>query len=404
MTEESGRTQIDELLERGEETGCIEFAEIAEAVEEMSLDDSRVEAIYQEAQRRGITLAEDCSGSREDTTEGSYTPELFADATSDALQIFLRDISQRRLLTAAEEVELAKRIERGDQEAKNRMIEANLRLVVANAKRYRGLGLPFLDLIQEGILGLIRAVEKFDYRRGFKFSTYATWWIRQAMQRGLQHQARTIRIPVHIGQELTKLRAAERKLVAELGRDPTDAELAAVMGVTPAHLDELRAAERVPVSLETPVGGDGDAELGELLPAEGPSPLEAVAVELEEESIRRALERLDPNARLVIELRFGLGGREPMTLREVAKLMDLSAEGVRKLERRALRRLAEQRAAGRGDDRERELLGRAAPLVGAHQELLGVGPRVRRRHARPARDLGVVQRRDERLGVGAGPL
>src|SRR5919199_2594508 len=343
MSEESVRTPVDELLDRAEESGCLEFSEIAEAVEDMNLDEERVEGLYQEAQRRGITLAEDCSGSREDTTEGSYTPELFADATSDSLQIFLRDISQRRLLTAAEEVELAKRIERGDQEAKNRMIEANLRLVVANAKRYRGLGLPFLDLIQEGILGLIRAVEKFDYRRGFKFSTYATWWIRQAMQRGLQHQARTIRIPVHIAQELTKLRAAERKLVAELGRDPTDAELAAALGVDPDHIDELRAAERVPVSLETPVGGDGDAELGELLPAEGPSPLEAVAVELEEESIHRALERLDENARRVIVLRFGLGGREPMTLREVAKIMGLSAEGVRKLERRALRRLAEER-------------------------------------------------------------
>src|SRR5581483_1713409 len=151
----------------------------------------------------------------------SYTVDEMADATSDSLQLFLRDISQRPLLTAEEEVELAKRIERGDQEAKARMIESNLRLVVSNAKRYRGLGLPFLDLIQEGILGLIRAVEKFDYRRGFKFSTYATWWIRQAMQRGLQHHSRTIRIPVHIGQELTKVRAVERKLSSELGREPT---------------------------------------------------------------------------------------------------------------------------------------------------------------------------------------
>src|ERR687885_382302 len=335
MSEESVRTPVDELLDRAEESGCLEFSEIAEAVEEMNLDEDRVEALYQEAQRRGITLSEDCSGSREESDS--------ADATSDSLQIFLRDISQRRLLTATEEVELAKRIERGDQEAKNRMIEANLRLVVANAKRYRGLGLPFLDLIQEGILGLIRAVEKFDYRRGFKFSTYATWWIRQAMQRGLQHQARTIRIPVHIGQELSRLRAAERKLSAELGRDPTDAELASTLGIDPAHLDELRAAERVPVSLETPVGGEGEAELGELLAAEGPSPLEEVALELEEESIRRALERLDDTARRVIELRFGLGGAEPLTLREGAQKMGLSAEGVRELERRALRRLAEER-------------------------------------------------------------
>jgi RNA polymerase primary sigma factor len=332
---------VEELLRRGEENGALEFSEVAEAVEGLDIDEERIEELYREARRRGIELTE--NGVRPDNPEAPYTHDAVAEATSDSLQLFLRDIAQRPLLTASEEVDLAKRIERGDQAAKDRMIEANLRLVVSNAKRYRGAGLPFLDLIQEGILGLIRAVEKFDYRRGFKFSTYATWWIRQAMQRGLQHQARTIRIPVHIGQELTKLRGAERKLVAELGRDPTDRELAKALGVEPDHIDELRAAERVPVSLETPVGGDGDAELGELLASEGPTPLEEVAVELEEESIRRALDRLDDNARRVIELRFGIGGREPMTLREVAKLMDLSAEGVRKLERRALRRLAEER-------------------------------------------------------------
>src|SRR3954449_9537578 len=313
MSEETPRTPVDELLDRGEEAGCLEFSAIAEFVEETGLDEEGTEALYVEAQRRGITLSEDCSVQSDDSSEsgeGTYTPELFADATSDSLQIFLRDISQRRLLTAAEEVELAKRIERGDQEAKNRMIEANLRLVVANAKRYRGLGLPFLDLIQEGILGLIRAVEKFDYRRGFKFSTYATWWIRQAMQRGLQHHSRTIRIPVHIGQELTKIRSAERKLTTELGRDPTIEELAKSLGMDTAQIEELRSAERVPVSLETPVGSDGETELGSMLPSEGPSPLEEVAVELEEASIRKALERLDANARKVIELRFGIGRAE----------------------------------------------------------------------------------------------
>ena len=273
----------------------------------------------------------------------SYTQAEVAEATSDSLQLFLRDISQRPLLTAAEEIELAKRIEKGDTGAKNRMIESNLRLVVSNAKRYRGLGLPFLDLIQEGIIGLIRAVEKFDHRRGFKFSTYATWWIRQAMQRALQQQSRTIRIPVHVGQELSRVRAAERRLSGELGRDATDEEVAKAVDLSVDELEKLRAAERIPVSLETRVGSDGDTELGALLPQDGPTPFDELEVELAETSIRKALERLDARGRQVIELRFGLDGNEPLPLREVAKRMGLSAEGVRKLERRALRTLAEER-------------------------------------------------------------
>jgi RNA polymerase primary sigma factor len=273
----------------------------------------------------------------------SYTQAEVAEATSDSLQLFLRDISQRPLLTAAEEIALAKRIEKGDTAAKNRMIESNLRLVVSNAKRYRGLGLPFLDLIQEGIIGLIRAVEKFDYRRGFKFSTYATWWIRQAMQRALQQQSRTIRIPVHVGQELSRVRSAERRLAGELGRDPTPEEVAQHVGMGVQQLEDLRAAERIPVSLETRVGSDGETELGALLPQEGPTPFDELEVELAETSIRKALKRLDARGRQVIELRFGLDGNEPLPLREVAKRMGLSAEGVRKLERRALRTLAEER-------------------------------------------------------------
>jgi RNA polymerase primary sigma factor len=273
----------------------------------------------------------------------SYTQAEVAEATSDSLQLFLRDISQRPLLTADEEVALAKRIEKGDTDAKNRMIESNLRLVVSNAKRYRGLGLPFLDLIQEGIIGLIRAVEKFDHRRGFKFSTYATWWIRQAMQRALQQQSRTIRIPVHVGQELARVRSAERRLALELGRDPTDEEVAQAVELSVEQLEQLRMAERIPVSLEARVGTDGDTELGALLPQDGPSPFDELEVELAETSIRKALERLDARGRQVIELRFGLEGNEPLPLREVARRMGLSAEGVRKLERRALRTLAEER-------------------------------------------------------------
>jgi RNA polymerase primary sigma factor len=331
---------IDELLERAAESGRLEFSAVGEVIEAGQLDDEAAEQVYAEAQRRGIKLTDDCG---REVADQPLAPAAIADATSDSLQLFLRDIAQRPLLTAAEEIALAKRIERGDQRAKERMIESNLRLVVANAKRYRGLGLPFLDLIQEGILGLIRAVEKFDWRRGFKFSTYATWWIRQAMQRAIQHQARTIRVPVHVAQELAKLRTVERKLGTELGRDPTSEELAKRLDMRVDELEALRASERVPVSLETPIGSDGDTELGSLIPAEGPTPHEEVELDLEEESIRRALGRLDPKARMVIELRFGIGGREPLTLREVAEQVGLSAEGVRKLERRALMRLAEER-------------------------------------------------------------
>ena len=332
---------VERLLSRGEEAGCLEFSEIAAAVEEVDLPHGAVEDIYAEAERRGIEVSDDCA--RSVTQQPRFTNTEVAEATSDSLQLFLKDIAQHPLLTAEEEVDLAKRIERGDQRAKDRMIESNLRLVVANAKRYRGLGLPFLDLIQEGILGLIRAVEKFDYRKGFKFSTYATWWIRQAMQRGVQQHSRTIRLPVHVGQDLNRVRSAERRLATELGREPTLEEVAAEVRLDPERIEDLRSAERVPVSLETPVGEEGAAELGELLPSDAPTPHEEVALRLEEDSIRRALERLDPTARRVIELRFGVGGGDPLPLREVARLTGMSPEGVRKLERRALGRLAEER-------------------------------------------------------------
>jgi RNA polymerase primary sigma factor len=329
--------ELGALLHDAEAAGALDLAEAVALCEELGLEGS-VDEVRAEAERRGIEVTSEHAT----TARQVRAADEAAGPLGDSLQLFLRDVSQRRLLTAVEEVELSKRIERGDQEAKTRMIESNIRLVVSNAKRYRGLGLPFLDLIQEGMLGLIRAVEKFDHRRGYKFSTYATWWIRQAMQRGVQQHSRTIRIPVHIGQELTKVRAEERKLAASLGRDPTLEELAERTGIELERLDELRFVERVPVSLETPVGDDGGTALGELVPKEGPTPLEEVAVAFEERSIEQALRRLEPNERKVVELRFGLGGREPMALREVGKLTGLSSEGVRKLERRALRKLSEQ--------------------------------------------------------------
>jgi RNA polymerase primary sigma factor len=329
--------ELAALLRDAEAAGTLDISEAAALVEELGLEEAGVDLVRAEAERRGVEVTEEAPSQQE---RARAADELGA-AVGDSLQLFLRDVAQRHLLTAVEEVELAKRIERGDQAAKTRMIESNIRLVVSNAKRYRGLGLPFLDLIQEGMLGLIRAVEKFDHRRGFKFSTYATWWIRQAMQRGVQQHSRTIRIPVHIGQELTKVRAEERKLAATLGRDPTLEELSRQVGIEPDRLEELRSAERVPVSLETPVGDDGATELGELVPKEGPTPLEEVSVALEERSVRLALLQLEPNERTVIELRFGLDGRDPLPLREVGKATGLSSEGVRKLERRALRKLAE---------------------------------------------------------------
>jgi RNA polymerase primary sigma factor len=334
---ESLAPELATLLHDAEASGSLDLGEAAALCEELGAEAS-LEDLRTEAERRGIEV----TGEHLPTARPARPADPGVGPLGDSLQLFLRDVSQRRLLTAAEEVELSKRIERGDQEAKTHMIESNIRLVVSNAKRYRGLGLPFLDLIQEGMLGLIRAVEKFDHRRGYKFSTYATWWIRQAMQRGVQQHSRTIRIPVHIGQELTKVRAEERKLAASLGRDPTLEELSERTGIDIERLDELRSVERVPVSLETPVGDDGGTALGELVPKEGPTPLEEVAVAFEERSIEQALRSLEPNERKVVELRFGLGGREPMALREVGKLTGLSSEGVRKLERRALRKLAEQ--------------------------------------------------------------
>ncbi len=329
--------ELESLLREAEAIGHVELADLTAVAEELGIEHALEEA-RAEAERRGIDVIE----SQAPSATARQTHDELAGALGDSLQLFLRDVSRRSLLTAGEEVALAKRIERGDQQAKERMIESNIRLVVANAKRYRGLGLPFPDLVQEGILGLIRAVEKFDHRRGYKFSTYATWWIRQAMQRGVQQHSRTIRIPVHIGQELSRVRSEERKLAATLGRDPTNDELSAAVGIEPERLEELRSAERVSVSLETPVGEDGGTELGELVPGDGPSPLDEVALRLQERSVTRALRRLDAGERRVVELRFGLGGREPMPLREVGRATGMSSEGVRKLERRALRKLAEE--------------------------------------------------------------
>jgi RNA polymerase primary sigma factor len=260
--------------------------------------------------------------------------------TRDSLELFLRSARTYPLLTAAEEVELAQRIEKGDLEAKERMINSNLRLVVAQARRYQGHGLPMEDLVQEGMLGLIRAVEKFDWRRGFKFSTYGTLWIRQAIQRGLQNHGRTIRVPVHVAQRQVKVRKVESELSTKLGREPTDEEIAAVAELTVDEVIELRELSRGLASLDQPVSEDGETELGDLLASERPEPAEEVAASDRDQRLSEVVEQLPEAERNVIRLRFGLSGDEPRTLRQTGSELGFSAERARELEERALSRLA----------------------------------------------------------------
>jgi RNA polymerase primary sigma factor len=333
---------IDAFVERGEELGCLNLSELSELVQELELSDDETQALADRLEARGVELSDDCGRERV-TQPPHYDNVELANITSDALQLFLRDVRRHPLLSAAEEVELAKRIERGDLEAKERMVNANLRLVVSLAKKYQGHELALLDLIQEGILGLIRAVEKFDWRKGYKFSTYATFWIRQAIQRGLANQGRTIRIPVHIGQRQRKIARAERELALQLERAPTDAEVAAAAEITVEELEETREYTRTITSLERPVGEEGETQLGDLLPSSEREPVEVVEIGLREEAVHAALERLPEQEREVIKLRYGINGDEPTPLREAGKRLGLSPERVRRIEHKALERLAETR-------------------------------------------------------------
>ena len=266
-----------------------------------------------------------------------------AESTTDALQLFLREAGRHTLLTAAQEVALAKRIERGDLDAKQVMIQSNLRLVISIAKNYRNQGLPFLDLIQEGTLGLIRAVEKFDWRRGFKFSTYATWWIRQAVARALADKARTIRMPVHIVERLQKMNRAERTLWTMLGREPTIDEIAEEANLTVQQVNEVRAAARASSSLDAPVGDTDDAVLGDFVAAEDLLPEEKVELTLRSQALQAALGTLPERELEVVTLRYGLGGTEPKTLEEIGRRLGLTRERVRQIELDSLRRLAGER-------------------------------------------------------------
>jgi RNA polymerase primary sigma factor len=343
--------EIKGLLARGQVTGVLTFAEIANAVAELDLDESDVEELHGFLERSEIELVEEIDPASTAANEVERAPDkrtrrktkaldLRPDMTTDSLQLFLKDIGKVRLLTAQEEVDLAKRIERGDLDAKQKMVESNLRLVVSIAKNYRNQGLPFLDLIQEGTLGLVRAAEKFDYRKGFKFSTYATWWIRQAIARALADKARTIRIPVHVVEKLNKIGRAERKLVTELGREPTAEEIAEVTGIDPEEVDSIKRSAQAPVSLEKPVGDEEESEFGQFIADErAESPYERAAEILTKEALREALENLSYRERRVLELRYGLGGEHPRTLDEVGRTFNVTRERIRQIENQSLKKL-----------------------------------------------------------------
>jgi len=277
---------------------------------------------------------------RNASAENAPALEESREITTDSLQLFLKDIGKVDLLTAAQEVELAKRIERGSQRAKQAMVEANLRLVVSMAKKYRNRGLPFLDLIQEGTIGLVRAAEKFDHRKGFKFSTYATWWIRQAVARALADKARTIRMPVHIVEKLNKIVRSERELRAELGREPTSLEIGIDVELSPDEVEQIRRSSQAPVSLEKPVGDEQESEFGHFLTDENQElPDEAAEVTLREEMLRKMLGTLPSRQRAVLELRYGLNGEHPRTLDEVGRTFNVTRERIRQIQNQSLRKL-----------------------------------------------------------------
>jgi RNA polymerase primary sigma factor len=325
------------LLDAAETSGSIRHGELTEVLEPHDLQPLEVEALRREVEARGIEIVEE---EQPKEPPPNIAQQLSYETTTDALQLFLREAGRHPLLTAAQEVELAKRIERGDESAKQRMIQSNLRLVVSIAKNYRNQGLPFLDLIQEGTLGLIRAVEKFDWRRGFKFSTYATWWIRQAVARALADKARTIRMPVHIVERLQKMGRAERTLWAELGREPTLEEIADEANIPVQQATEVRAAARASTSLDQPVGEHEDAVFGDFVAGDGPLPEDEVEVSLRSQALAHALEALPTRARAVLVLRYGLDGSEPRTLEEIGRHLGLTRERVRQIEVDSLRNLA----------------------------------------------------------------
>jgi RNA polymerase primary sigma factor len=323
------------LVRQGQEAGFLTQEEIALALDELDLDAAQIDDFYHALEELHIEVVE----VEEDGSEIVLEPEV-REVSTDALQLFLKDIGKVPLLTAAQEVELAKRIERGDHRAKQKMVESNLRLVVSIAKNYRNQGLPFLDLIQEGTIGLVRAAEKFDHRKGFKFSTYATWWIRQAVARALADKSRTIRMPVHVVEKLNKIGRTERKLISELGREPLSEEIALELELEVEEVEQIRRSSQAPISLEKPVGDEEESEFGHFLADErAAAPDEAAETTMRKETLRRILSMLSARERRVLELRYGLNGQHPRTLDEVGRTFNVTRERVRQIENQSLKKL-----------------------------------------------------------------
>jgi RNA polymerase primary sigma factor len=328
------------LLEAAQAAGgSLSQEEIALALDELDLDAGQMDDFYHALEEMQIDVVA-AADEADDHAEEAVKTEAPREISTDSLQLFLKDIGKVELLTAAQEVELAKRIERGDHLAKQEMIEANLRLVVSIAKRYRNQGLPFLDLIQEGTIGLVRAAEKFDYRKGFKFSTYATWWIRQAVARALADKARTIRMPVHVVEKLNKIVRTERKLRAELCREPTPYEISLDLDLPLEEVEQIMRSSQTPVSLEKPVGDEEESEFGHFITDENvPLPDEVADEAMRKEQLRKILGTLSHRERRVLELRYGLDGEHPRTLDEVGRTFNVTRERIRQIENQSLKKL-----------------------------------------------------------------